>query len=74
MTIPELWGFVQAGGLPAALFLALVGVFRGWWVPSHVHQAVVQDRDEWKAIALENLNVASTSVDALKERRRTPRS
>lgn len=69
MTLVEAWNFIQAGGIAGLLFLALIGVFRGWWVPRHVLEDVERDRDEWKAIALQNLNVASTAVDQLKERR-----
>jgi hypothetical protein len=69
MTLTELWGFIQVGGLPAGLFLALVGVFRGWWYPAYMYKDLERDRDEWKAIALQNMSVASAVTDELKERR-----
>ena len=71
MTITELWGFIQAGGIAGLLFLALIGVFRGWWVPKHIVDDLIKDRDEWKTIALQNMHTASTAVDELKERRPT---
>lgn len=69
MSLIEAWNFIQIGGVPGLLFLALVGAFRGWWHPGHVVRDLKQDRDEWKAIALENMRIAGTSVDELKERR-----
>lgn len=72
MTITEVWAFIQTGGIAGLLFIALVGVFRGWWVPRQIMLDLEKDRDEWKAIALQNMHVASTAVDELKERR--PRS
>lgn len=69
MTLIDAWNLVQVGGVPGLLFLAIVGVFRGWWVPKHVHDDVIKDRDEWKAIALQNMHVASTAVDELKASR-----
>lgn len=75
MSITDLWGLVQGGGIAFVLFIALVGVFRGYWVPKHIVDDIIKDRDEWKAIALQNMHVASTAVDELKERRpRAPRS
>lgn len=69
MTLLDAWNFIQVGGVPGLLFLALVGAFRRWWVPGHVHDDMIKDRDEWKAIALENMRIAGTTVDELKERR-----
>ena len=75
MTITDAWSFAQSGGIAGLLFLALVGVLRGWWVPKHICDDIIKDRDEWKAIALQNMHVASTAVDELKERRpRVPRA
>lgn len=65
MTIAEVWGFIQTGGIAGLLFLALVGVFRGWWVPGYMLRDMERDRDEWKAIAMENIKTASTAVDNL---------
>lgn len=69
MTITELWGLIQAGGIAFLLFIALFGVFRGYWFPGYMYRDLEQDRDEWKAIALQNMRVAATAVDELKERR-----
>lgn len=69
MTVTEIWGFIQSGGIAALLFIALVGVFAGWWAPRHVVKALERERDEWKDVALQNMRIASTSVDELKERR-----
>ena len=70
MTITDAWAFVQAGGVAALLFIALAGVFRGWWYPGYMYRDLEQDRDEWKRIALENLRVTGTVVDELKQRPR----
>lgn len=72
MTITDVWNLVQGGGVAFLLFLALFGVFKGYWVPKHIHDDVIRDRDEWKQIALQNMHVASTAVDELKERRPRP--
>lgn len=65
----EVWNFIQVGGVPGLLFLALVGVFRGWWHPGYVVKDIERDRDEWKAIAMQNMHISATAVDELKERR-----
>lgn len=74
MSSIEVWNLIQIGGVPFLLFLALLGVMRGYWIPKHVYDDLERDRDEWKAIALQNLNVASTAVDELKERRPSSRT
>jgi hypothetical protein len=74
MTLVEIWDFIQTGGIAGLLFLALLGVFRGWWIPRHVFEDLERDRDEWKSIALQNMHVASTAVDELKERRPSSRA
>lgn len=74
MTITEIWTFIQTAGIAGLLFLALVGVFKGWWVPRHIVADLEKDRDEWKAIALQNMHISATAVDELKSRPRTPRT
>jgi hypothetical protein len=39
-----------------------------------VFEDLERDRDEWKSIALQNMHVASTAVDELKERRPSSRA
>lgn len=68
MTLVDLWNLIQAGGIAFLLFIALFGVFKGFWYPGYMYRDLEKDRDEWKAIALENLRVSSGVVDELKAR------
>lgn len=68
------------GGALALLLLILAGGARGWWVfgreLTHLNERyeatvldVRQDRDEWKRIALSNLDLASKAVDTAEGRK-----
>jgi hypothetical protein len=57
-------------GVAGLLMVALVGGFRGWYVWKWQWERLVQDRDEWKAIAMRSLatteRVASVAEHAVK--------
>lgn len=69
MTVAEIWSYIQNGGIAGLLFIALIGVLRGWWVPGYQLREMTKDRDEWKDIAMENMHMASMSLSEIKDRR-----
>lgn len=52
------------GGPAAALALFILGLMRRWWVLGPQYDAMVRDRDEWKALALEATGLAETAATA----------
>jgi hypothetical protein len=51
---------VRDGGSTGLLVTAIVGGAKGWYVWGWQYQALVEERDQWKAIALRGLSVAET--------------
>ena len=45
-------------GLVGFMFLAFVGLIRGWWVPGHVYRKAIESADHWRAIALRGTTLA----------------
>lgn len=56
--------YIQRGGVLGLLTLAIVGSVRKWWAPAWYVKAIEDERDEWKAVALNGTRLAerSTSV------------
>ena len=72
----EILGIVnKLSGVSFATLLAVVlfGNFKDYWGWSRDRKAVEKDRDEWKALALENLGIAKQAIDhAAKNQSRPP--
>lgn len=66
MEIQEIIQTVKAAGVSGLLIFALIGGFRQWWVFGWVHKGVVQERDEWKALALHGTALSERSVQVAK--------
>ena len=60
-TIP--WETIGPSGL---LALAVLLIIRGDLVPRRVHEAVVTDRDQWRSIALRNMEASEQLIEAAK--------
>lgn len=55
------WGSIGPSGL---LALAVLLIIRGDLVPRRTHEAVVTDRDQWRTIALRNMEAAEQLIEA----------
>jgi hypothetical protein len=49
-------------GVAGLLMVALIGGFRGWYVWKWQWERLVQDRDEWKALAMRSLDTTERGV------------
>lgn len=73
---------IQKAGLIGLLLFFIIGGQRGWWIFGREYDAVREERDTWKQIALDNLGLQSKTVDVLEKaatrlpapRTRRPRS
>lgn len=45
-------------GATGLLVFAIVGIFRGWWVPGWLYQAKCRECEAWKGIAVPALKIA----------------
>ena len=59
----------NAGGATVLIFVVM-SLIRGWLVPGRVHDDLMQDRNDWKEIALSSVSGAEKAI-GLAERRRT---
>lgn len=61
-------------GISGLLLVAIIGGFRGWYVWKWQWDRLVQDRDEWKALALKSLDTTERGVAVAERvvRRDTP--
>lgn len=57
------WETIGPSGL---LALAVLLIIRGDLVPRRVHEAVVADRDQWRSIALRNMEASEQLIEAAK--------
>ena len=63
MTLIEITTFLkEQGAAVTAVLLLVVGGYRGWYIWRWQYDAVCQERDSWKAIALKGLAVAERIV------------
>lgn len=67
LTFLDAWQFIQSGGLPALLFLILIGSMRGWFVWSREHEELAkrltqaeQERDQWRSAFMRVAGVAES--------------
>lgn len=67
MTPEQLAGLAQAIGVVGLLIAALYGLYKQWWVPGWAWRALVQERDEWKQMALGGLQAAADLAQATKQ-------
>lgn len=61
------WEFIREAGVPGLLLLALVGLYRGWWVPGNFYQKEVERGNKWERIALENTNLIEKGFETTRE-------
>lgn len=62
MDVQQLLQIVNTGGVVALLMLIVVGIQRGWYVPSRYYDDIVKDRNEWKELALTGTRAAERAV------------
>ena len=67
MDFTTLWPVIRDGGVLALMFLILVSGARGFWVWEWQYKDLLKDRDEWKARALKNMELAETATRVAQE-------
>ena len=70
MDIKAVLDVVETAGLIGVLVLILVGGAREWWVYGRFYRAALEDRDEWKRMALTGTELADRAVQVASGRRR----
>jgi hypothetical protein len=54
--------WVATGGMIPLLLGIIYGNVKGWWVSGAMYKTMEQDRDEWKALALDTIKTTGTAV------------
>lgn len=65
MTISEFVDVITQGGVIGLLVLIVVGGWRRWYVWAWAYHELLQDRDEWKSLAMRGTGLAETATDAV---------
>jgi hypothetical protein len=58
--LAEIVNLIRDGGSTVLLVTAIVGGAKGWYVWRWQHDAVIAERDQWKAMALRGLSLAES--------------
>ena len=75
MNLTDVLTVIRDGGAIGALGFITFAFIKGWIVPGHTYQDIIQDRDDWKEMALSGANAAERALDmAESQRRRRPRT
>src|SRR5262245_45380828 len=64
----ELWGLVRDGGALAVLGLAVLGAYRGWWVPGWLYRAEQERGNRLERLAWSLTTAADKAVSQLERR------
>ena len=73
MTMTE-WGDIANQGVAAVMFIAFIsGLLRKWWVIGWTFQAMEEDRNYWRTVAMQQQETVGKAIEAPKPapRRRT---
>jgi fucose 4-O-acetylase-like acetyltransferase len=65
MSVDQLLRVIQSGSIAAVLALFIVSGFLGQWVFGPIYKAMVQDRDEWKAMALAATAISKNQAEQI---------
>jgi len=60
--VDSILGLINSGGIVGLLVLVLVGGYRRWWVYGREYDSVIEERNEWRRIALMSSDIAKTAV------------
>lgn len=58
---------IRDAGVTGLLLFALIGGFRKWWVFGWQYKDVLEEKEEWKTLALGGTHLAERSISAVKE-------
>lgn len=64
----DIWQVARDGGALAVLGLAVLGAYRGWWVPGWLYRAEQERGDRLERLAWSLTNAAEKVVDQLAEK------
>lgn len=68
MEIVELPGLAKQLDLVLGLIFVIITGARGMWVFGHVYTSAIQDRNEWRTLALSGLSLTDRSVSAMEKK------
>lgn len=70
MTMQE-WGDIANQGVAAVMFIAFIsGLLRKWWVIGWTFTAMEEDRNYWRAVAIQQQETVDKAIEAPKPTRR----
>ncbi len=61
----DIWQLLRDGGALAVLGLAVLGAYRGWWVPGWLYRAEVDRSERLERLAWSLTSAAEKAVDQL---------
>jgi hypothetical protein len=61
----DIWQLLRDGGALAVLGLAVLGTYRGWWVPGWLYRAEVDRSKRLERLAWSLTSAAEKAVDQL---------
>ena len=67
MDFNDILNFVDKGGTIGLLVVILIGGMRAWWVWGWLYREVVEEKNEWKDIALRGIISAEEAVDIVEK-------
>jgi len=62
MEINDILDIISQAGVVGILVIILAGGLRQWWVFGWLYRATIEERNEWKQIALRGVNLAEKGV------------
>lgn len=65
----QIWELVRDGGSLAVLAIALLGAYRGWWVPGWLYREEQARGDRLEKLAWSLTSAAEKAVDQLQKQR-----
>jgi hypothetical protein len=54
--------YVSKGGIVVFLLLAIYGGIKRWWVFGWLYKDMVDERNEWRSLALDNQSLVNTTA------------
>lgn len=63
MTIIEALGYIKDAGSLGVLVLALVGLFRKWWVPYWIYEMCLEENQALRTVLEKNVGNTNTAIE-----------